>query len=81
MKKIIFGIVAIAAMGIAALSINGTRTPLFLTQNVEALARGDGELDYLCAYSPGDYCEYEFADETIPCSDYRRDDEPGYGLF
>lgn len=81
MKKIIFGIVAIAAMGIAALSINGTRTPLFLTQNVDALAKGDGELDYFCAYSPKDYCEYVFSDETIPCPDYRRDDEPSYFLF
>ncbi len=67
-------------MGIAALAVKATKIPPFLTQDVNALAKGE-ELDYLCAYSPGDYCEYVFIDETIACPDYRRDDEPGYYPF
>ena len=72
-KKILLGLVAVAAMGVSVLSVKETKAPLLLTKNVDALAQSE-ELDYFCALSLNEYCEYVFEDETIPCPDTVRDD-------
>lgn len=71
-KSLLFGLVVIAAMGVSVLFVKETKTPHLLTKDVNALAQSE-ELEYFCAWSPKDYCEYEFDDEVLPCPDNIRD--------
>ena len=71
-KNVLLGLVAVAAMGVSVLSVKETQTSLLLTKDVDALASSE-ELEYFCAWSPKEYCEYVFEDETIPCPDFIRD--------